>query len=95
MSVNEKGSSQKNPAFKSPKKFQPKRLHPSIKKEVMNPGDYLNYDFRFACEECSHFDVAGERCTLGYQSSHHRKAQQTHDFELSGRMALCRFHEID
>jgi hypothetical protein len=91
----ESSEAKKAAALRNPKKFQPKRLHPSIKKERMNPSDYLNYDFRFACEECSHFDTSEERCTLGYQSSHHRKAQQAHDFELSGRMALCRFHEID
>lgn len=76
-------------------KFQPKRIHPSIKKDGMNPTDFLKYDFRFACEECSHFDSALEYCTLGYNSAPHRKAEQTREYLATGRMAQCRFHEID
>jgi len=79
----------------SGRKNQPKRIRASIKKDAMNPADFLKYDFRFACEECSHFDGENRRCTLGYNVAPHLKAQQHHDFELSGRMALCRFHEID
>lgn len=76
-------------------RFTPKRISASIKKDVVNPHDYLNYDIRSACEECSHFDPLEDRCTLGFNSAPHRKIQQTHDMELSGRMAQCRFHEID
>jgi hypothetical protein len=75
--------------------FHQKRIRASIKKDAMNASDHLKYDFRFACEDCSHFASEQQRCTLGYNSVPHRKAQQQHDFELSGRMALCRFHEID
>lgn len=76
-------------------RFTPKRISASMKKDVVNPYDYLTFDIRSACEECSHFNSVNERCTLGFNSAPHRKLQQTHDMELSGRMAQCRFHEID
>lgn len=73
----------------------PKRVTQSIKKDKVSASDYLNYDHRWSCEDCTHFNSSGESCTLGYVTSHHLKRQQTKDFELSGRMAFCRFHEID
>jgi hypothetical protein len=76
-------------------KFVQKRIYASIKKDVVNPHDYLNYDIRSACEDCSHFIAEKVQCTLGYNVAPHLKAQQHKDMELSGRMAQCRFHEID
>jgi hypothetical protein len=76
-------------------KFTKKRIYASIKKDVVNPHDYLNYDIRAACEECTHFNEPNIQCTLGFNCGPHLLAQQTHDMELSGRMAQCRFHEID
>ena len=73
----------------------PKRLYPSIKKDSIHPSDYLRFDFRSSCDDCTHFNLKSETCTLGYNAANHRKAQQIHDYELSGRLALCRFHEID
>ncbi len=73
----------------------PRRIRPSIKKDKVNAHDYQNYDHRFSCDDCSHFDSDNTRCTLGYISVHHRKAQQNIDFLMSGQLAFCRFHEID
>ena len=73
----------------------PPRIRPSIKKDKVSAFDYQNYDHRFSCDECSHFDSETQRCTLGYISIHHRKEQQTRDYNLSGSLAFCRFHEID
>jgi hypothetical protein len=73
----------------------PRRLRPSIRFDGVNPGDYQKYEFRFSCEDCSHFDSASENCTLGYESKWHRKEFQKKSYELSGKMALCRFLEID
>jgi hypothetical protein len=73
----------------------PKRLRTSIRFDAVNPGDYLKYDFRSACEDCTHFDRDAEICTLGYESKWHRRDFQIKSFELSGKMALCRFLEID
>jgi len=80
---------------KSDGKFQPKRIRPSIRKDAINPRDYLKYDFRTSCEDCSHFYTLKSLCTLGYNTAPHRKAQQQKDYELSGMIAQCRFIEID
>ncbi|MBL7544366.1 MAG: hypothetical protein JNL11_11160 [Bdellovibrionaceae bacterium] len=76
-------------------KISQKKIRPSIKRDRVSAFDYQHYDHRFSCEECTHFNHGQEQCTLGYVSSHHRKSQQAHDFELSGSLAFCRFHEID
>jgi hypothetical protein len=83
------------PSGKPNGKFQPKRIHPSIKKDGVNPSDFLKYDFRSACEDCSHFDSLKILCTLGYNTAPHLKTQQLHDYETSGKIAQCRFLEID
>jgi len=79
---------------KSKEKSAP-RLHASIKKDMVNARDYLKYDTRFSCEDCSHFDGEKVLCTIGYTPQHHLKSVQTHQYELAGNMAFCRFLEID
>jgi len=71
------------------------RLQPSIKKEAIHPQDYMKYETRFSCEDCSHFDGERTVCTIGYNPQHHLKAVQEHQYELAGNMAFCRFIEID
>jgi hypothetical protein len=84
------------PSSQDPDKVPtPRRLRPSIKKDTVSPKDYLLYTLPWACEDCSHFDSTFERCTLGYNPAHHRRAQQKHDYDLGGHYALCRFQEID
>ncbi len=82
------------PVKKTVKKT-PARIHSSMKKETMNPSDYLKYETRFSCEECSHFDSLTDICTIGYVTKHHRKAVQEQQYLLAGKIAFCRFHEID
>ena len=79
---------------KSKEKSKP-RLHASIRKDTVHPADYLKYDTRFSCEDCSHFDSEKVVCTIGYNPTHHLKAEQEHQYELAGNMAFCRFLEID
>ena len=79
---------------KSKEKSAP-RVHPSIKKERVSPADYLKYETRFSCEDCSHFDGEKILCTIGYNPQHHLNAVQTHQYALAGNMAFCRFLEID
>ncbi len=76
-------------------KFQLKRIRASIKKDRVSPSDFLRYDFRSSCEDCSHFNSLKILCTLGYNTSPHLKAQQLYDYEVSGKIAQCRFLEID
>lgn len=77
------------------KKNQNVRIWPSIKKDKIHPKDYLTYDFRISCEDCSHFNLENSSCTLGYKTDPHRKKEQIKSYILSGNVALCRFHEID
>lgn len=73
----------------------PKRLKTSIRFDTVNPTDYLSFHIPSSCEECTHFHREEERCTLGYESKWHRLEFQKTSYELTGKMALCRFLEID
>ena len=73
----------------------PKRLNTSIKFDAIHPADYMKYDLRLSCEECTHFNYESESCTLGYVTNWHRKEFQKQSYELTGKVALCRFQEID
>lgn len=77
------------------KKTTPRRINASIKRDHVSAADYLRYDHRWSCDECSHFDATTAKCTLGYETSHHRLEEQRRSFEVSGKIAFCRFHEID
>lgn len=72
-----------------------RRPRSSIKKDAINPRDYMKYDLPWSCDRCSHFDTSKEVCTLGYNSEHHRQKAQLESYKLNGKMALCRFLEID
>ena len=76
-------------------KKTPRRLKTSIKRDAVHPADYLKYDFRSACEDCTHFKASNTSCTLGYGTSWHLEAFQAQEYERTGKMALCRFLEID
>jgi hypothetical protein len=74
----------------------PKRITPSIKKDSVKPSDYVQFEHRWSCDECTHFSHDGRSlCTLGYPTAPHRLEQQKKDYNMSGRIAFCRFHEID
>ncbi len=81
-------------AFK-PRVKTPKRIGSSIKKDAIHPADFNRYNLPFACEDCVHFASERESCTLGLITEPHLKRNQIHSYELSGKMALCRFQEID
>lgn len=76
-------------------KKTPKRISPSMKKEVIQAYDYLHYALPFSCEDCSHFNATSESCTLDLPTELHLKRNQEKSYFLSGKMALCRFQEID
>ena len=79
----------------SKKGFTAKRIRKGIKLDRVSAQDYSQYDFIFACEQCSHFCSESETCTIGYQASQHRRELQMKRFNHTGHMALCRFIEID
>jgi len=76
-------------------KLTPKRITPSIKKDGINPALYNRLVLPWSCDDCAHFDFNGERCSMGFNSAHHRRAQLQKEYELSGKVSLCRFQEID
>ena len=78
-----------------PKRGAPVRLRPSIKMDPVDPRDYLGYVMLSACEDCVHFDGVSGQCTLGYQVEPHLRAEQERTYRLGGRIAFCRFHEMD
>jgi hypothetical protein len=67
----------------------------SILLDPIHPYDFLNRDIAYSCEQCSHFDPENIKCTIGFNSKNHLKEKQLKTYELTGRMALCRFLEID
>jgi len=77
------------------KKRTPKRLQQSIKHDKVSPTDYMKYNLPWACEDCTHFDSSHDLCTLGYTTKWHKRNYQRMTYELAGKMALCRFQEID
>ena len=46
------------------------------------------FAFRFACDDCAHFDEARARCSLGYPSAPRRDALAGADLEL------CKEYEL-
>ncbi len=66
----------------------------SIFLDRINPRDFQKFNFMFCCEQCSHFDGEKIICTMGYRAQH-QKADQLKKYELTGKMAFCRFMEID
>ncbi len=67
----------------------------SIKLDKVNPRDFLRHSLIYACEQCSHFAPEAKSCTLGFLAEIHLREAQLQRYELTGRMAFCRFLEID
>ncbi len=93
LSMRETSQTPIKPHIRKPK--TPKRIGSSIKKESVNPQDYNAYTLPFSCEDCSHFAAQSETCTLGFQTEPHLQRNQIQSYELSGKIAFCRFLEID
>lgn len=70
-------------------------LRRSIKKDRVNPSDFLNLEIIYCCEQCSYFNNINESCVLGFSTVHHLKEEQLKTFKVTGYMAFCRFLEID
>jgi hypothetical protein len=74
------------------------RLRPakrSIKMDPIHPRDMRELNLVYYCEQCSHFDHGGKTCTIGYDAFNHVKETQDKYYAMSGRVAYCRFQEID
>lgn len=72
-----------------------KRIRPSMKKDVIRASDFNHYKIPYFCEACSHFKSENQSCTLGFQTFSHLKANADQSYFISGKIAQCRFLEID
>lgn len=63
--------------------------------DKIHPTDFLHLNMIYNCEQCSHFDDVSKECTIGYLAKNHMKSEQDRLYERTGRIALCRFLEID
>jgi hypothetical protein len=77
----------------SKKKYAP--LKRGIIYDKVNPKDFSSVNFMYSCEQCSFFIPEGEKCNMGHNTKYHIKRNQLESYELSGRMCICRNHEID
>lgn len=72
-----------------------KRIGTSIIKEGIHPTAYNKYKLPYSCEDCTHFKVSDESCTLGMPTQAHLRKNQIISYNISGKIALCRIQEID
>lgn len=77
------------------KKHHIKSSRRGVIRDPINPGMFNSMNIMFCCEQCTHFDATNEYCTIGYDATKHLRRVQMHQYELSGRMAVCRFQEVD
>jgi hypothetical protein len=67
----------------------------SIRRDGIPAWAYQSLRLTIACEDCTHFKRSDLSCTIGYLTSHHLKAFQEVEYNRTGKVALCRFMEID
>lgn len=67
----------------------------SLLMDPIHPRDLRELNIIYYCEQCSHFAHGTKTCTLGYDASKHVKAEQDRYYALCGKVAFCRFCEID
>lgn len=71
------------------------KLRMEVKKDPVKAKDFEKLNIMHCCEQCSHFDGDRIVCTIGYNADNHLKQTNLKSFETSGRMAFCRYQEID
>ncbi|MBK8203754.1 MAG: hypothetical protein IPL83_20345 [Bdellovibrionales bacterium] len=75
-----------------------RRVHPGRKSIILdpvNPTEFRSLNFTYCCEQCVHLDGDENICTFGHDFNIHSRKAQLRSYELSGKMAFCRFLEID
>ncbi len=77
----------------SKKKYAP--LNRGIIFDKVNPRDFNSVNLMYSCEQCSFFNGENKSCNMGHNTKYHLKENQLKSYELSGRMCICRNHEID
>ena len=75
--------------------FTRHQIRHEIKADPVAPADWQNLEIIFCCEQCSHFDGEQEKCTIGYNAANHLRKTNLSLYEKTGRVAFCRYQEID
>jgi hypothetical protein len=52
------------------------------------------YAFRFACDDCAHFDASMQRCSLGYPAVPRRDALEAATDSGDDGVELCKSFEL-
>jgi hypothetical protein len=76
-------------------KSTPTSSRRSLILDPVHPADLRTLNLTYCCEQCSHFSPDNEMCTIGYDARLHRQVRQLELYDRTGRMAFCRFMEID
>lgn len=63
--------------------------------DTIHPRDLRELDIIFCCEQCSYFAPETKTCTIGYEADKHTRDVQMKHYALTGKVAFCRFTEID
>ncbi|MCB0340752.1 MAG: hypothetical protein KDD59_00815 [Bdellovibrionales bacterium] len=71
------------------------KIRRDIIRDRVHPKDLRQLNIQYACEQCSFFDFDGQSCTMGFVAKLHLEGEQKKLYERTGRMAICRFMEID
>lgn len=87
-----RGPNKNSLPHKSP---SPKRIRRSPRFDRVNPSRFIKQDFIYYCEQCSHFDALNKFCSIGYNPPKHMYEDQQKAYNLMGKIAYCRFLEID
>ena len=74
--------------------YHPRRPRRSIKLDRISPTDLRVLNPQLFCDDCSHYSRTNQSCTMGYRAQHTR-VEQMAIYAVTGKMALCRFLEID
>ena len=75
-------------------RYQTRRPKKSIKLDKVDPQDFMQLNIIYCCEQCGHYSPSTRVCTMGFRPQHTR-AEQLALYDLTGKMAFCRFIEID
>ncbi len=67
----------------------------SIIMDKVHPTDLRVHGMVYACEDCSHYCPAKNSCAMDFKVDKHLRKNQLKLYELTGRMAICRAHEVD
>ena len=74
--------------------YHPRRPRRSIKLDTISARDLRVLNPQLFCNNCSHYSSTNQTCTMGYRAQHTREIQMG-VYAVTGKMALCRFLEID